>query len=49
MEIEKFEDTPFEKNHQISIEDTFYYKVYEDKDPCLVIYYLYLKKTIQNL
>ena len=43
--IEKFEDTPFEKNHQSTVADDFYYRVYEDKwVHVMVIYYLYLKK-----
>ena len=48
--IEKFEDTPFEKNNQTTIDENFYYKVYEDKWPVCDGHLLFVpKKTIQNL
>ena len=42
--IEKFEDTPFEKNHQSTIADDFYYRVYEDKWPVCDGHLLFVPK-----
>ena len=42
--IEKFEDTPFEKNQQDVIDDNFYYKVYKDKWPVCEGHLLFVPK-----
>jgi len=42
--IEKFEDTTFEKNHQSTIADDFYYRVYEDKWPVCDGHLLFVPK-----
>ena len=42
--IEKFEDTPFEKNHQSTVADDFYYRVYEDKWPVCDGHLLFVPK-----
>ena len=42
--IEKFEDTPFEKNNQTTIDENFYSKVYEDKCPVCDGHLLFVPK-----
>jgi len=42
--IEKFEDTPFEKNKQNVIEETEYYKAFEDKWPVCDGHLLFVPK-----
>jgi len=42
--IEKFEDTPFEKNKQKVIEETEYYKAFEDKWPVCEGHLLFVPK-----
>jgi diadenosine tetraphosphate (Ap4A) HIT family hydrolase len=42
--IEKFEDTPFEKNNQTVIDEDNYYKIYEDKWPVCDGHLLFVPK-----